>query len=144
MKDQLTGSDIKLEACRVAPAGDSPNQEQDMLEVNYTLRIDQNSRDRFKNAVKTKERHRKPSQVMRELMDAYADGRLVIEPSGPAKPSEDELRLRREAVEYAHSSVALEGFAVSRAAQDLAQRFMRGEISKEEFMAPSFDVVHGR
>ncbi|MBD4574835.1 MAG: antitoxin VbhA family protein [Xanthomonas perforans] len=67
-----------------------------------------------------------------------------MEPSGPAKPSEDELRLRREAVEYAHGSVALEGFAVSRAAQDLAQRFMRGEISKEEFMAPSFDVVHGR
>ncbi|MEA5251008.1 antitoxin VbhA family protein [Xanthomonas fragariae] len=115
-----------------------------MFEVNYTLRIEKDSRDRFTNAVKSKERHRKPSQVMRELMDAYADGRLVIEPNGPAKLSDEERRLRHEAVAYAQGSVALEGLKLTGPAQDLAQRFMSGEISRDEFLSPSFDALHGR
>lgn len=47
--------------------------------------------------------------------------------------SEDEKNARREAVEYARSSVGLEGVTLSKGLLDIADKYVQGLLTREEF-----------
>jgi hypothetical protein len=53
-----------------------------------------------------------------------------------------ERRLRERSVNFARASMRLEGFHSSNEAEALAQRFVRGEIDLDEYLAPSYDEIH--
>lgn len=59
------------------------------------------------------------------------------------KISDEERRARQQAVEYAQSSVALEGLEQSEASKALAQRFIDGEIDLDQYLNVSYDDIHG-
>jgi DNA-directed RNA polymerase subunit F len=48
--------------------------------------------------------------------------------------SEEEKQRRQEAMNYATASVELEGFKISEADEQHAQRFINGEITLEQFV----------
>lgn len=52
----------------------------------------------------------------------------------PTAISDTERRRREEAVNYARSSVGLEGFKISEAEEQHACRFINGEIALAEFV----------
>ncbi|MBY4796708.1 chromosome segregation protein ParM [Burkholderia multivorans] len=52
----------------------------------------------------------------------------------PSAISDTERRRREEAVNYARSSVGLEGFKISEAEEQHARRFVNGEIELAEFV----------
>ncbi|PRE43865.1 antitoxin VbhA family protein [Burkholderia multivorans] len=52
----------------------------------------------------------------------------------PSAISDTERRRREEAVNYARSSVGLEGFKISEAEEQHARRFINGEIELAEFV----------
>jgi hypothetical protein len=52
----------------------------------------------------------------------------------PFAISDTERRRRQEAVNYARSSVGLEGFKISEAEEQHARRFVNGEIELAEFV----------
>jgi len=52
------------------------------------------------------------------------------------EPNNDEERIKREqAVKYADASMYLSGFTISAACRELAQRFINGELSLDEYLA---------
>lgn len=53
-----------------------------------------------------------------------------------------ERRLREDAVNSARASMGLEGFKSSPEAEAHAQRFVRGEIDLDEYLAPSYEEIH--
>ncbi|WP_265919536.1 antitoxin VbhA family protein [Cupriavidus nantongensis] len=60
----------------------------------------------------------------------------------PHKTISDAERSRREAaVNYARASVGLEGFSLSEADEAHARRFIKGEISLQEFVQPCADPL---
>ncbi len=59
------------------------------------------------------------------------------------KIDDEERQARRQAVEYAQASVALEGFEISEPSKKLAQRFIDGEIDLDEYLNTSIDDAHG-
>lgn len=59
----------------------------------------------------------------------------------PLKISDAERRRREEAVNYARSSVGLEGFQLSKADEKRARRFINGEIDLTEFVKCRDGVV---
>lgn len=61
-------------------------------------------------------------------------GRRVMNKEAKQLISEDELRRRKEAIDYARASIGLGGFAPSPAAEHQAERFINGEIDMQEFM----------
>jgi hypothetical protein len=52
----------------------------------------------------------------------------------PQRLSPEERRRREEAVRFANASIGLEGFKVSAAAHEHANRFIAGEIDLAEFL----------
>lgn len=60
----------------------------------------------------------------------------------PHKTISDIERSRRQsAVNYARTSVGLEGFSLSEADEAHAQRFVDGQISLQEFVQPCADAL---
>ncbi|WP_175189486.1 antitoxin VbhA family protein [Achromobacter dolens] len=60
----------------------------------------------------------------------------------PHKTISDSERSRRQsAVNYARASVGLEGFSLSEADEAHAQRFVDGQISRQEFVLPRADAL---
>ncbi|WP_238875311.1 antitoxin VbhA family protein [Achromobacter xylosoxidans] len=55
--------------------------------------------------------------------------------------SEAERCRRQSAVNYARTSVGLEGFSLSEADEAHAQRFIDGQISLQEFVQPLADAL---
>lgn len=47
--------------------------------------------------------------------------------------SEEEMKERREAVEYAKASVGLEGITLSQGLLDIADEYIQGLLTREEF-----------
>lgn len=55
--------------------------------------------------------------------------------------SEDERRRRQGLIDYARASVGLEGFIPSAEAEELARRYVNGEIDMAEFVKVSDDAT---
>ncbi|WP_372371915.1 antitoxin VbhA family protein [Xanthomonas axonopodis] len=109
-------------------------------DTSMTIRLDTGLRNRFNKAAQVI--GRPGALILREYME-YVANAAEANKQKPAITA-DELRQREKAVSYATASVGLEGFSLSGPAQEHAQRFMAGEITREEFLAPSFDTIHGR
>ena len=71
-------------------------------------------------------------QILREFMHDFIAKNKISEVSTSARST---IKERQAAVSFGRASVALEGFAVSSAAEAQQQRWVRGEISMEECIA---------
>ncbi|HCT9233315.1 TPA: antitoxin VbhA family protein [Escherichia coli] len=58
--------------------------------------------------------------------------------------SDAERDRRVAAVNYARASVGLEGFSLSAADEEHAQRFINGEIDLTNFVQPRSDLAHSK
>lgn len=105
-----------------------------MKAVQMTFRIEPDLRARLIEAAGSE--HRPAAQVLRELMRAYvsqAQARAAgASATGTAAAAE---RLRREdAVNFAHASVGLGGFALSVQDQADARRLINGDLALAQFV----------
>lgn len=75
---------------------------------------------------------RSAAQILRDCMCDVFSKNEIITALTSARSTVDE---RQAAVSFGRASVALEGFAVSSAAEAQQQRWVRGEISMEECIA---------
>ena len=55
--------------------------------------------------------------------------------------SEVEKESRREAVQYAKSSLELEGIILSKGLLDIADKYIQGELTREEFTKQYIEAV---
>ena len=55
--------------------------------------------------------------------------------------TETEKEARREAVEYAKSSVGLEGITLSKGLLDIADKYIQGILTREEFTKEYIEAV---
>ena len=55
--------------------------------------------------------------------------------------SEAEKEARREAVQYAKSSLELEGIILSKGLLDIADKYIQGELTREEFTKQYIEAV---
>lgn len=102
-------------------------------EVQMTFRIEPELRAEFAHAVL--QEHRPAAQVLREFMRAYVNqARERQTPPTNDAMSASERRRRENAVNFARSSVSLEGFQPSEADEARARRFISGEIELAEFV----------
>ena len=105
-----------------------------MKEVQMTFRVEPELRDRFTEAAELN--HRPASQVLRELMRGYVDQQrapVAVAPANDLDPAE--RRRRQEAFDFARASVGLEGFVLTKEAEDLTRRFVNGEIELADFLS---------
>lgn len=112
-------------------------------EVQMTFRIESDLRAEFTKAAL--QDHRPAAQVLREFMRAYVNE--VRERQGSAANnaiSDSERRRRESAVNFARSSVGLEGFQPSKEAEAHARRFINGEIELAEFIQVKADAEPAR
>lgn len=112
-------------------------------EVQMTFRIEPELRAAFADAAL--QEHRPASQVLRDFMRAY-----VIEvrqrkasPANVAISAAERLR-RENAVNFAMSSVGLEGFKPSKTEEDRARRFVAGEIELAEYVQVEVNAEQSR
>lgn len=84
----------------------------------------------FQQAVEVLDRS--AAQISRDCMCDFVAKNEISTASPSARSTVDE---RQAAVSFGRASVALEGFAVSSAAEAQQQRWVRGEISMEECIA---------
>lgn len=102
--------------------------------VTMTFRVEADLRAQFAEAAELE--HRPAAQVLRDFMREYVQrtaARTAHQAISP--PIEHHKRQEREeAVNYARASVALEGFQLSPADEEHAQRFIRGEIDLAQFV----------
>jgi len=109
-------------------------------EVQMTLRIEPELRAAFVSATALEDRP--AAQVLREFMRAYI---AQVRERGH-RPASDiisaaERRRRENAVNFARSSVGLEGFTPSDAAEADARRFINGDISLADFVQVKSDAA---
>jgi hypothetical protein len=102
-------------------------------EVQMTFRIEPELRAEFSDAAL--QEHRPAAQVLREFMRAYVNQARERSHS-PANDaiSPAESRRREAAVNFARSSVGLEGFKPSTTAETAARQFIQGDIPLNEFV----------
>ena len=114
-----------------------------LKEVQMTFRIEPELRAEFTNAAL--QEHRPAAQVLREFMRAYVSEARERQ-NAPAKDaiSANERRRRENAVNFARSSVGLEGFKPSKAEEAHARRFISGEIDLAEFVQVKADAEPAR
>jgi len=109
-------------------------------EAQMTLRIEPELRAAFSDAAALEDRP--AAQVLRELMRAYIaqvserDHRTASDVISAA-----EHRRRENAVNFARSSVGLEGFKPSEAAESDARLFINGDISLADFVQVKPDAA---
>jgi hypothetical protein len=114
-------------------------------DVQMTFRVEPELRAEFTDAASRD--HRPAAQVLREFMRAYvADARERQHASANGAISLAERRRRENAVNFARSSVGLEGFVPSEAEEERARRFVNGEIQLAEFVRAKADTdqTHNR
>ena len=112
-------------------------------EVQMTFRIEPELRAEFTDAAL--QEHRPAAQVLREFMRAYVnDARERQNTPANDAISAGERRRRENAVNFARSSVGLEGFTPSKAQEAHARRFISGEIQLAEFVHVKTDAVRSR
>jgi len=107
-------------------------------EAQMTFRVEEELRTEFSDAALLEDRP--AAQVLREFMRAYvSQSRERVR--GPANDamSSAELRRREDAVNFARSSVGLEGFNPSQAAETGARQFMKGHIELADFVHVNLD-----
>ena len=105
-----------------------------MKEVQMTFRVKPELRDRFTEAAELD--HTKASQVLRELTQGYVEQQRLCVAAVPAKDLDPaERRRRQEAFDFARASVSLEGFVLTKEAEDLTRRFINGEIELADFLS---------
>lgn len=107
-----------------------------MKDVQMTFRIEPELRASFIQAAENDQRP--AAQVLRELMRVYVEQSRQKAPISAA-----ERQRREEAVNFARASMGLEGFIRSDKAEAHAQRFVSGEIDLDEYLAPSYQEIHG-
>ena len=85
--------------------------------------------------------HRPATQILREFMRAYVNQlrEPVPSPTNDAISSA-ESRRREAAVSFARSSVGLEGYKPSKAAETDARQFIKGDILLAEFLQVKLDA----
>lgn len=107
-------------------------------EVTMTIRLERDLRSSFAEAADLE--HRPAAQVLRDFMRDY------VEQSRSRAPriSAAERKRREDALNYARSSVALEGFNVPDAYSKEAERFIRGEIDLPSLTAKAHDIARDR
>lgn len=112
-------------------------------DVQMTFRIEPELRAEFTDAAL--QEHRPAAQVLREFMRAYVNEARERQ-NVPANDaiSASERRRRENAVNFARSSVGLEGFTPSRAEEAHARRFINGEIELAEFVQVKADTEPAR
>lgn len=102
-------------------------------EVQMTFRVEQQLRSEFSDAALLEDRP--AAQVLRELMRAYvSQARERGHGSVNNAISSAESRRREAAVNFARSSVGLEGFKPSKAAETGARQFINGDIPLADFI----------
>lgn len=103
-------------------------------DVQMTFRIEPDLRAEFTDAAL--QEHRPAAQVLREFMRAYVNEARERQnaPANDAILAAERRRRRENAVNFARSSVGLEGFKPSKAEEAHARRFINGEIELAEFV----------
>jgi hypothetical protein len=104
-------------------------------EVQMTFRVEPELRAKFAEAALLEDRP--AAQVLREFMRAYVNQSSERERGhSPASDaiSPAESRRREVAVNFARSSVGLEGFKPSQAAETGARQFIKGDIQLADFV----------
>ena len=112
-------------------------------EVQMTFRIESELRAEFTDAAL--QEHRPAAQVLREFMRAFVnEARERKSAAANDALSAGERRRRENAVNFARSSVGLEGFKPSKAEEAHARRFINGEIQLAEFVQVKADAEPAR
>lgn len=113
-------------------------------EVQMTFRVESELRAEFADAASQEDRP--AAQVLREFMRVYVNQSRERGHSSPANDaiSMAESRRREAAVNFARSSVRLEGFTPSKAAETGARQFIKGDIQLADFVKPNAEHAHSR
>jgi hypothetical protein len=107
-------------------------------EIQYTIRVEPALKDDFLQAANR--HHTKGAQVLREFMRGYV---ASANPAAAPQISTDEQQARQKAVGFATASVGLEGFKLSEDDQELAARYVSGELDIESFIATAIEQSKG-
>jgi hypothetical protein len=107
-------------------------------EVTMEFSVEQELQSRFLAAAQSKA---KADQVLREFMSDYI-ARTQDRPAGAI--AHEERERRREAVEFAQASVALEGLPITAVEKAHAQRFINGEIDLDRYVTAAGDASRER
>ena len=114
-------------------------------EVQMTFRVEPQLRAEFADAASLQDRP--AAQVLREFMRAYVN-QARERGRSPANDaiSLAESRRREAAVNFARSSVGLEGFKPSQTAETGARQFIKGDIQLADFVRvkPDAEQIHNR
>jgi len=97
-----------------------------MKDALMTFRVDSQLREQFMDAAD--KNHLPAAQLLRDFMRKYV--------TYVQKPvlNEAETRRRRDAANFAQANVGLEGFKISADEEQWSERFIRGEITMDEFI----------
>lgn len=97
-----------------------------MKDVQMTFRVDSQLRDQFMKAAE--QNHLPAAQLLRDFMRKYVN--FVQSPA----VDDAQVRRRREAAKFARANVGLEGFRISAEEEQWTERFIRGDITMDEFI----------
>lgn len=112
-------------------------------EVQMTFRVEPSLRADFSKAAALADRP--AAQVLREFMRAYVSESLQRSHVVIDDPvSKAERRHREAAVNFARSSVGLEGFKQHKADDDLTRRYIAGEITVADAINAINESAHER
>ncbi|MGC3292489.1 hypothetical protein ACPTFP_28950 [Pseudomonas aeruginosa] len=110
-------------------------------EVTMTIRLEPDLRSSFAEAADLE--HRPAAQVLRDFMREYVERSRSRAPAR-STISAAERKRREDALNYARSSVALEGFSVPDSYTKEAERFIRGEIDLPALTSKVHDIARER
>ena len=111
-------------------------------EVTMTIWLEPDLRSSFAEAADLE--HRPAAQVLRDFMRDFMRDYVEQSRSRAPRISAAERKRREDALNYARSSVALEGFNVPGAYSKEAERFIRGEIDLPSLTAKAHDIARDR
>ena len=108
-----------------------------MKDVQMSFRVESNLRTEFISAAEQLDRP--AAQVLREFMKSFV---AQVHDNIPANDaiSNQERRLREQAVNFARASVGLEGFKQTQTTEERARQFINGEIELAEFTQVGHNV----
>lgn len=98
-------------------------------ETTMTFRLDVNLRKQFMDIAENM--NMPAAQILRALMRNFIQRNSNVNINSI---SEEEKEERTKAVNFAHASICLEGYSLSKKEMDHAQRFICGEIDLEKFV----------
>lgn len=114
-----------------------------MGKATMTFRVESDLRESFNAA--TERSHVPAAQVLREFMRSYVkQSRERIHSLSEDPITSAESQRRQAAVNFARSSVGLEGFTPSKAAEMDAHQFIKGDIKLADFVQVKPDEEQAR